>query len=165
MSTLKREASGATLSQLPQKQLDQSPRLCCRLELFPEMVTVASNLIGMVATGAVSSSVFSTRMQCRPVSMASGRSAGRMVVRAEEAAAAALPAAPAKEAKPVVSPKRGSAVKVLRRESYWYKYTGKVVAVDQAPGVKYPVVVRFDNANYAGVSTNNYAVNELEGSV
>jgi photosystem I subunit 4 len=34
----------------------------------------------------------------------------------------------------------------------------------QAPGVRYPVVVRFDNVNYAGVSTNNYAVDELEGS-
>lgn len=91
-----------------------------------------------------------------------------MVVRAEEAAAAATPAAaaaaPAKEAKAVVGPKRGSVVKVLRRESYWYNDTGKVVAVDQAPGVRYPVVVRFDNANYAGVSTNNYAVHELEGS-
>jgi photosystem I subunit 4 len=32
----------------------------------------------------------------------------------------------------------------------------------QVPGVRYPVVVRFDKVNYAGVSTNNYAVDELE---
>lgn len=29
-------------------------------------------------------------------------------------------------------------------------------------GVRYPVVVRFDKVNYAGVSTNNYALDEIE---
>jgi len=28
-------------------------------------------------------------------------------------------------------------------------------------GIRYPVVVRFDNQNYAGVSTNNYALDEV----
>jgi photosystem I subunit 4 len=34
----------------------------------------------------------------------------------------------------------------------------------QAPGVRYPVVVRFDKVNYAGVSTNNYAIDELQAA-
>jgi hypothetical protein len=29
-------------------------------------------------------------------------------------------------------------------------------------GIRYPVVVRFSTVNYAGVSTNNYAVDEVE---
>lgn len=28
-------------------------------------------------------------------------------------------------------------------------------------GIRYPVVVRFENQNYAGVSTNNYALDEV----
>ncbi|KAK9793729.1 hypothetical protein WJX73_002610 [Symbiochloris irregularis] len=58
-------------------------------------------------------------------------------------------------------PKRGSRVKILRPESFWYRDTGKVVSVDQS-GIRYPVVVRFDSVNYAGVSTNNYAIEEVE---
>ncbi|OIW18271.1 hypothetical protein TanjilG_10269 [Lupinus angustifolius] len=55
-----------------------------------------------------------------------------------------------------------STVKILRRESYWYKETGSVVAVDQDPKTRYPVVVRFNKVNYANVSTNNYALDEIE---
>jgi photosystem I subunit 4 len=29
-------------------------------------------------------------------------------------------------------------------------------------GIRYPVVVRFPTVNYAGVSTNNYAVDEVQ---
>ena len=52
-------------------------------------------------------------------------------------------------------------MKVKRPESYWYNTMGKVVNVDQS-AVRYPVVVRFDKENYAGVTTNNFAVDELE---
>ncbi|KAK9862494.1 hypothetical protein WJX84_009996 [Apatococcus fuscideae] len=60
-----------------------------------------------------------------------------------------------------VGPKRGSQVRVLRPESYWFRETGKVVSVDQS-GIRYPVVVRFNTVNYAGVSTNNYGLEEVE---
>ena len=75
-------------------------------------------------------------------------------------------------------------VKILRPESYWFRQAGKVVSVDQVrlcrpltascywpadvlrvllqSGIRYPVVVRFKTVNYAGVSTNNYAFDEVE---
>ena len=96
---------------------------------------------------------------------------GRLVVRAAEEGgpppAAATTAAPAevetKAAKPPpIGPKRGAKVRILRRESYWYKDVGSVVAVDQDPNTRYPVVVRFNKVNYANVSTNNYALDEIK---
>ena len=55
---------------------------------------------------------------------------------------------------------RGSTVRILRTESYWYNQIGTVAIVDQSK-IRYPAVVRFENVNYSGTNTNNFAINEL----
>jgi photosystem I subunit 4 len=56
---------------------------------------------------------------------------------------------------------RGSRVKILRQESYWYQDFGTVATVDKS-GIRYSIIVRFEKVNYAGVNTNNFAEKELE---
>lgn len=55
--------------------------------------------------------------------------------------------------------KKGSIVKVLRKDSYWYQDIGTVVKVDK--DIKYPVMVRFTKETYNGVNSNSFAQNEL----
>ncbi|KAL1826109.1 hypothetical protein DCAR_0314302 [Daucus carota subsp. sativus] len=135
--------------------------------------SMASAACAFVVAPSVTSANTSTKMMFNPPCGSRRFGSGRMVVRASEEPAAAAPAPPAdtkeeapapvaKPKPPPIGPKRGTTVKILRKESYWYKGTGSVVAVDQDPKTRYPVVVRFKKVNYAGVSTNNYALDEIE---
>ena len=56
---------------------------------------------------------------------------------------------------------RGSKVKILRKESYWFNQIGTVATIDQS-GIRYPALVRFESVNYAGTNSNNFALDELE---
>nr|WOA02419.1 photosystem I subunit IV [Gloiopeltis furcata] len=55
--------------------------------------------------------------------------------------------------------KKGSVVKILRKESYWYQDAGTVVKVDK--DIKYPILVRFTKEAYSGINSNNFSESEL----
>jgi photosystem I subunit 4 len=57
--------------------------------------------------------------------------------------------------------KKGSKVRILRKESYWFNKVGLVVSIEKAIAIRYPVVVRFDSVNYSGTNTNNFSLEEL----
>ena len=56
---------------------------------------------------------------------------------------------------------RGSKVRILRKESYWFNQIGTVATLDQS-GIRYPALVRFEKVNYAGTNSNNFALEELK---
>jgi photosystem I subunit 4 len=56
---------------------------------------------------------------------------------------------------------KGSKVRILRKESYWFNKVGVVISVEKAVAIRYPVVVRFESVNYSGTNTNNFSLNEL----
>ena len=57
--------------------------------------------------------------------------------------------------------KKGSKVRILRKESYWFNRVGVVLSVEKASIIRYPVVVRFEAVNYRGTNTNNFSLIEL----
>jgi photosystem I subunit 4 len=57
--------------------------------------------------------------------------------------------------------KKGSKVRILRKESYWFNKIGVVVSVEKSSVIRYPVVIRFESVNYSGTNTNNFSLAEL----
>lgn len=132
---------------------------------------MASAASGFALTPAVAANTNSTSKPTMLFfsSKNNSKNYSRLVVRSAEEGASppaattepAVAEAP-KPKPPPIGPKRGTKVKILRKESYWFNGVGSVVAVDQDPRSRYPVVVRFNKVNYANVSTNNYALDEIE---
>jgi photosystem I subunit 4 len=56
---------------------------------------------------------------------------------------------------------KGSKVRILRKESYWFNKIGTVVSVEKSNVIRYPVVIRFESVNYSGTNTNNFSLSEL----
>jgi photosystem I subunit 4 len=56
---------------------------------------------------------------------------------------------------------KGSKVRILRKESYWFNKVGVVVSVEKSNVIRYPAVVRFESVNYSGTNTNNFSIAEL----
>ena len=76
------------------------------------------------------------------------------------APASKLPVSRAQRSSSVEMVSRGSVVRIMRPESYWFQECGTVATIAKGED-RYPVVVRFEKVNYAGVATNNFAIDEL----
>jgi photosystem I subunit 4 len=59
---------------------------------------------------------------------------------------------------------KGSKVRILRKESYWYNKVGVVVSIEKSSLIRYPVVIRFESVNYSGTNTNNFSLEEIVAS-
>jgi len=57
--------------------------------------------------------------------------------------------------------KKGSKVRILRKESYWFNKIGTVISLEKSSVIRYPVVVRFESVNYSGTNTSNFSTSEL----
>lgn len=56
---------------------------------------------------------------------------------------------------------KGSKVRILRKESYWFNKVGVVINVEKSSVIRYPAVIRFESVNYSGTNTNNFSLAEL----
>ena len=56
---------------------------------------------------------------------------------------------------------KGSKVRILRKESYWFNKVGIIVSIEKSDAIRYPLVVRFDSVNYSGTNTSNFSFSEL----
>ncbi len=56
---------------------------------------------------------------------------------------------------------KGSKVRILRKESYWFNKVGVVISIDKSSVIRYPAVIRFESVNYSGTNTNNFSLTEL----
>ncbi|KAF5801585.1 putative photosystem I PsaE, reaction centre subunit IV [Helianthus annuus] len=127
--------------------------------------SMASAASSFVVTPNVTSNTTTVKPNMVMLPIQNTRGSRLVLKAAEDAAPPAVTVEAAKEEKPKpppIGPKRGAKVRILRKESYWFKGVGSVVTVDQDPKTRYPVVVRFNKVNYANVSTNNYALDEIQ---
>ena len=60
---------------------------------------------------------------------------------------------------------KGSKVRILRKESYWFNNVGIVISIEKSSAIRYPVVVRFESVNYSGTNTTNFSLVELQDLV
>ena len=58
--------------------------------------------------------------------------------------------------------KKGSKVRISRKESYWYNKIGTVISVEKSTVIRYPVVVRCESVNYSGTNTINFSLIDLD---
>lgn len=56
---------------------------------------------------------------------------------------------------------KGSKVRILRKESYWFNKVGVVISVEKSSSIRYPFIVRFEAVNYNGINTNNFSLEEI----